>query len=775
MEGPPKFVGAKIKRREDPNLLTGNGQFVTDIKIDNMAYMAVLRSPFAHAKINIIDTSEAASTDGVIAVLTGADINPELNGTLPVNVDLEGIFGEGAYKDPPHYPLTMDKVRHVGDPVAVIVAEDADTAISALEFIFVDYDPLPVVTDAEAALADGAPVVHDQWQDNEGFRWQVSGGDVEKAFNEAHTTIEIRVINQRLIGNPIEPRAVTAQYDAGSESFTLWTSTQIPHLIRDHLAPVLGVAGDKLRTIAPDVGGGFGTKGDIYAEELLVPFLARHLKRPVHWVSTRSEDYLSSVHGRDQIDIMRLAADETGKLVGANLKVIANTGAYNQFSTPLIPVLTGWMIEGVYDVPNINCDIVGVFTNTVSVDAYRGAGRPEATYIWERAMDRLATEMGIDPVELRRRNFIPPEKFPHETITSFKYDSGEYERALDKALEFIDYKNLRQEQAQRRGQNGCVLGIGVSSYVEICGFGPWEAGGVEMEDDGTVVVTTGTSPHGQGHVTCWSQIVADALQVPLDTIVVKHGDTAVCPKGMDTYGSRSAPVGGTAVLLNAEAVREQGKTVAAHLLEAAAGDMELSAGKFHVRGVPDRSVSWQDVVAATKGGNVPEGGPTELISDENFDYNGETFPFGTHICVVEIDTETGDLKILRYVCVDDCGPVINPLIVEGQIFGGVVCGLGQAFCEAAIYDEDGNLVTGTMMDYALPKAHMFPTFESHRTETPTPVNPMGIKGIGEAATIGSAPALVNAAVDALSHLGVTNLDMPLTPERIWSAIQSSGR
>jgi carbon-monoxide dehydrogenase large subunit len=772
-EGIPQFIGASVKRREDPALITGQGSYVADIQLHGMLSMAVARSSYAHARVLSIDTRKARKMSGVVTVLTGEDVNPYLAQPLPMIVEMGNDYTEK--KQPKRYPLTTDKVRHVGDPIAVVVADNPYIASDAVEAIVVGYDPLPVVTDPEAALVVDAPVIHEAWDDNLAFRWADEGGDVEAAFASADVVVELRLINQRLIPNAIEPRAVAAKYDPESSIFTVWSTTQIPHEVQEHLARIFAVPKAQVRVIAPEVGGGFGAKSNVYGEEVLAPFLARQLGRPVKWVASRTEDYQATVHGRDQINIIRLAAHRKGRIQGADLKIIANCGGYYSMVAPRMAALTGMMMTGVYDIPNARAEALGVFTNKVATEPYRGAGRPEATYLIERAMDVLADELDIDPVELRRQNFIPPERFPYRTPLKAEYDSGEYAQALDRALELIDYQTLRVEQTRRRKEGGKLMGIGLACYVEICGFGPWEAATVKVDRESKVTVLTGTSPHGQGHVTTWAQIVADTLQIPIEDIRVKHGDTAIVPRGIGTFGSRSTPVGGSAVLQNAEVVREQAKKIAAHLLEAAPEDVKLTNGHFHVRGVPGRSLSWLEVSrAAYDKTTLPEELRGELIADDDFKPKGETYPFGVHACVVEIDPDTGAVEIVRYLTVDDCGRVINPLLVDGQVHGGIAQGIGQALFEAAIYDEVGNLMTGSLMDYALPKAHVFPNYETNRTETLSPLNPLGAKGIGEAATIGATPTVVNAVVDALSHLGIRHLDMPLTAEKIWQALQTVG-
>ncbi|MEZ4656381.1 MAG: molybdopterin cofactor-binding domain-containing protein [Caldilineaceae bacterium] len=537
------------------------------------------------------------------------------------------------------------------------------------------------------------------------------------------------------------------------------------------MAKILGVDAESIRAIAPEVGGGFGAKSNQFSEEIPVPFLARKHGRPVKWVATRSEDYQTTSHGRDQINIVRLAATKEGRVTAADLKVIADCGAYYSNCTPGIPPLTGMMMTGVYDIPNARCQADGVLTNKNINEPYRGAGRPEAAFMIERAMDVLAGELGLDKIEVRRKNFIAPDQFPYKTPTGATYDSGEYAKTLDKAMELIGYDNLRAEQAQRRQAGGKMLGIGVACYVEICGFGPWESGTITVDKEAKVTVLTGTSPHGQGHHTAWAQIAAEALQIPMEDITVIHGDTAIVKRGIGTFGSRSAPVGGAAVLNNSVTVREKAKAVAGHMLEAAVEDIELTNGQFHVAGSPDIAVSWKEVAQAVYGeSELPDEMQGDLSADEDFSPPGETYPFGTHICVVEIEPDTGAVQVVRFVTVDDCGPAINPLLIDGQVHGGIAQGIGQALFEHAQYDENGQLVSGSLMDYAVPRADNFPIYENNRTETPTPLNPLGVKGIGEAATIGSTPAVANAVHDALAHLGVRQLDMPFTAEKVWRAI-----
>ncbi len=772
----PKFIGARVTRREDPALITGAGKYVADFALDGMLHMALVRSPYAHARVLGIDTSIAQGMPGVVAVLTAVSIHPHLQRPIPMVAGMGRRYRDA--KKPERYPLATDKVRHVGEPVAVVLAETPYQAADAAEAVLVDYEPLPVVIDPQTAVSETTTLLHEQWSDNIAFRWE-SGAEISAVFQQAEVVTELSLVNQRVIAHAMEPRAVLATYETTSHSYTVWASTQIPHGFREDIAPVLGVPTAQLRVIAPEVGGGFGVKANFYSEDILAPVLARLYGRPVKWVATRSEDNLCTAQGRGQMATIRLAADQNGRIQAVDLQFLFDCGAYYGRATPGIPPLTGQMITGVYDIPQARTQITAVFTNKSPAEPYRGAGRPEAIYYIERAIDALAAQLNLDPAEVRRRNFIAPDKFPYKTAGGSTYDSGEYGRSLDLALQLADYPALRAEQTRRRDESQIgrmntdkLLGIGVACYVEICGFGPWEAGGVTVDAQGKVTVLTGTSPHGQGHQTSWAQIAADLLQIPLADITVKHGDTAVVPRGVGTFGSRSAAVGGSAVYRNAETVREKASRIAAHLLEAAEVDVVLENGRFQVRGVPARSLSWQTVAQAAYAQSVlPEALQGGLTADTDYKPQGETYPFGTHLCVVEIDPETGEIDIVQYLTVDDCGHVINPLIVEGQVHGGIAQGIGQALWEAATYDDIGNLITGTLMDYAVPRADRLPSYQTNRTETPSPLNPLGVKGIGEAGTIGATPAVVNAVVDALSHLGVRHIEMPLRAEKIWQLLQ----
>ena len=766
----PKFSGARVRRREDPDLMTGRGRYVADIKLPDTLQMALVRSPYAHARILDIDSSAALELDGVVAVLTGADVNPHFAHHLMPRMPLdEAPFAEG--KMAKRYPLAKAKVHYVGEPVALVLAEDAYTALDAVELVYVDYDPLEVVITPEAALAADAPIIHEEYDSNLAFRWGPIGNDTASIFASAAHTANVTATTQRVIPNAIEPRAALGQYDNQTGTYTVWATTQSAHGLKGELVAQLAVAPEKVRVIAPEVGGGFGVKGNLYGEPLMVALLAQRFNRPVRWVASRSEDYLATSHGRGQTNTMRLAADENGRLLAADFTVSLEIGAFYGAIAPIIPRITISMMTGVYDIPTIRAEACGVFTNKHPSEPYRGAGRPDAAYLIERAMDALADEIGLDPAELRRRNFIPPEQFPYTTAAGTVYDSGDYLNNMETALRLSDYASWRERQAAARQHGGKLIGIGLATYVEVCAGGPWEASGVEMDAAGKVTIRTGSSPHGQGHETTWAQIAADALQLPLADITVLHGDTAQVPRGIGTFGSRSTALAGSAVRVNSETVRDKGRHIAAHLLEASPLDVEMVAGRFQVVGVPERGLSWAEVAAAATAETLPAELHGGLAADEDFVPENALFPFGTHVAVIAIEPETGELEILQYLTVDDCGRAINPLLVEGQVHGGLAQGLGQALWEAAQYDELGNLLTGSALDYAIPRADNFPVFQTHRTETPTPFNPLGVKGVGEAATIGSMPTMVNAVVDALSSRGIRHIDMPLTAEKLWRLLQ----
>ncbi|MFO7166491.1 MAG: molybdopterin-dependent oxidoreductase, partial [Chloroflexota bacterium] len=774
-----KAIGRAIKRREDPKLITGGGNFLDDIKLAGMLHAAVLRSPYAHAKITKIDTSRALAHPGVVAVFTGEDmldINP-----LPCAWQAASGRVQNNINTP--RALAVGTVRHVGDPVALVVAEDRYIARDALDLIDVDYEPLPVVVDAKKATEPGAPQLHENAPNNIVFEWDCGDkAKTDQAIASAEVVVKEEIVNQRLIPTPMETRGAIARYDPATEEFTLWTTSQAPHVMRLLLtAFVFGIPEPKLRVISPNVGGGFGQKIFCYNDMAFTLWAARKLGRPVKFVEDRSENYKYSTHGRDHITEVELAGTRDGKITGLRVKTYANLGAYISTIAPGIPTtLYGRIATGVYKIPAAYCHVTGVYTNTAMVDAYRGAGRPEASYLIERMVDRFAAEIGMDPAEVRRKNFIQPEDFPYDNgLGLLPYDSSNYEAALNKALELVGYAELRKEQEQAR-QQGRYIGIGLSSYVEICGVAPsawiglpgegwgaglWESANVRVHLTGKVVVTTGSLPHGQGLETTFAQIVADELGVPYEDVVVEHSDTAGTPFGYGTYGSRSAAVGGTAIYKSVAKIKEKAKRIAAHMLEANPDDIVFENGRAFVKGSPDQGKTLAEIaLQASVGYSLPEGMEPFLDETTYYDPPNCTFPFGTHVAVVEVDPDTGAVELKRYVAVDDCGNVINPLIVDGQIHGGIAQGIAQALYERAVYDENGQLLTGTLNDYAVPAAHMLPSFELARTVTPSPVNPLGVKGVGEAGTIASAQAVMNAVIDALAPFGGKHLQMPATAE-----------
>jgi len=771
----PKLVGQSFKRVEDPRLITGEGRYVDDVQLPRMCYAAILRSPYAHARIRHIDASKALQTPGVVTVITGKDILGKI-GPLPC-----AAHPVPEMKMPTHYALAVNKVYFVGHPVAVVVAEDRYLARDALDLIEVDYEELPPVTDPQKALQPDAPIIHEDLGTNLAFEWKIEGGDVDAAFAQAEVIVRQDFVNQRLIPVPMEPRCVLAEWDAGNRLLTIWTSTQIPHLVRSLVAGMLNLPENHVRVIAPDVGGGFGQKLQVYVEEALMGYLAMTLDRPVKWTEARRENFMASIHGRDQIGVMELALKRDGTILGLRYDVIADMGAYYQLLTPAIPTLTGLMLCGAYKIPAVRMTKKAVFTNKMCTDAYRGAGRPEATFLLERMMDLAAKELGMDPAEIRRKNFIPPDAFPYTTPHGITYDSGNYEAALNRALELVEYEKWRKEQQEARKQ-GRYIGIGISSYVEICGMGPskampaggWESATVRVEPSGKVIVLTGAHPHGQGEETSFTQIVAEELGVAPEDVMVIHGDTEKVQYGIGIFGSRGLAVGGTAVYMAAQRVKEKARKIAAFLLNVSEAEVEARDGTFVKRNDPSKFVTWQQIAqAAYDPKNYPPDMEPGLVATAFYEPSNFTFPSGTHICVCEVDIETGEVKILRYVAVDDCGKVVNPLLVEGQIIGGIVQAFGQAMMERCVYDENGQLLTGELLDYAIPKAHNAPKIVVDRVETPSPVNPLGAKGVGEAGTIGATPAFINAVCDALEPLGIRHIDMPLTPARVWHAIQKA--
>ncbi|MDQ4078877.1 MAG: xanthine dehydrogenase family protein molybdopterin-binding subunit [Chloroflexota bacterium] len=782
-----RVFGSAIKRREDPRLIVGEAQFLDDVRLPGMLHAAILRSPYAHARIKSVDTSKAAELPGVVGVFTGQDF-----ADLP---PLPCAWQAGGVENHVNTPrvLEIDKVAFTGAGVAVVVAEDRYTAQDALSLIEVEYEPLPVVVDAEKATQPDAPQLHENAPNNIVMEWTVGNEEgTEQALDEADVVVKQRLINQRLVPTPIDMRGAIARYDQGTGEYTVWMTSQTPHIMRLLMtAFVFQIPETKMRVISPHVGGAFGTKIFLYPEYCLVAALSKRVGRPVKWMETREENYVATTHGRDHITYLEVGANRDGTITALKAQTYANLGGVLSTIAPGIPTtLYGRMLSGAYRIPHIFCRVAGVYTNTGMVDAYRGAGRPEAIYAVERAVDLVARELDLDPVEVRRKNFIPPDAFPYDPVgilKGLKYDSGEYEKALNRALEIVDYLGFRREQEEAR-QQGRYLGIGLSSYVEICGVAPsswiglegegwgaamWESANIRVHLTGKAVVTIGTQPHGQGHETTNAQVVADELGIPVEDVLVQHSDTLGTPFGYGTYGSRSAAVGTVAVYKSLQRIKEKAKKIGAHLLEAAPEDVVYEDGKVYVRGAPDRAKTIQEIAgAAALAYNLPEGVDPFLDDTSYYDPPECTFPFGTHICVVEVDKDTAQVHLKRYVAVDDVGRVINPMIVDGQIHGGIAQGVAQALWEGAVYDEDGQLVSGTMMDYAVPKSSFLPSYETDRTVTPTPVNPLGIKGAGETGTIASTPAVVNAVMDALAPLGIKHLDMPLTPPKILQAIQN---
>jgi aerobic carbon-monoxide dehydrogenase large subunit len=782
-----RLVGAPIKRVEDPRLITGAAKYIDDLKLPGVAHVAILRSPYAHARIRSIDTSSAEESPGVVGVFTGKDFE-SLN---PLPCAWQATGAENFVVTP--RALEIDKVTFTGAGVAAVVAETREAAEDALELIDVDWEPLDAVTDAERAVEDGAPQIHESAAHNVVMDWSCGdAAETDRALGAADVVVRQRLVNQRLIPTPMEPRGAAGDYDPGTGSYTVWMSSQAPHVMRLLMtAFVFGIPETKMRCISPTVGGAFGTKIFLYPEYVLMAALAEKLGRPVKWIESRRENYTATTHGRDHITYLEAGAKRDGTITALKAKTYANLGGVLSTIAPGIPTtLYGRMLSGAYRIPAIHCQVLGVYTNTGMVDAYRGAGRPEATYAVERAVDLVAHELGLDPAEVRRKNFIQPDAFPYDPgiLAGLSYDSGEYERALDRALELVDYEGFRREQAAAREQ-GRYLGIGFSSYVEICGVAPsawigttgqgwgaglWESANVRVHLTGKVVVTTGCKPFGQGHETTMSQVVADELGVALEDVTVEHGDTLGTPFGYGTYGSRTAAVGVVAVYNALQRIKDKARRIGAHMLEADAEDVVYENGRVFVAGSPDSGKTIQEIAAAAAVGyDLPPGDEPFLDDTSYYDPPNCTFPFGTHVAVVEIDPETGEVALRRYVAVDDVGRVINPLIVDGQVHGGIAQGVAQALWEGAVYDENGQLQTSSMTEYPVPKAEFFPAFEVERTETPTDVNPLGVKGAGETGTIASTPAVVNAVVDALAPLGISHIDMPLTPERVWHAIEGS--
>ena len=778
-----RIFGSGIRRREDPRLITGTATYTDDITLPGMVHAAMLRSPHAHATIKSIDTGQAAAAPGVLAVYTGADIEGQLQ-----PVPCAWLLPDSDLKVAGYQCIAKDVVRYTGDIVAVVVAETPYQAYDALDLIEVDYAPLESVIDPEAAAKAGAPQLHADIEGNQAFHWVVSGGgDVDAAFADAEVVVKERIVQQRLIPNAMETRAALAQYNQASGELTLWNTTQNPHIVRFLCSGVTGVPEDKLRVIAPEVGGGFGSKIAVYPADFLTVFCAKTLGRPVKWTETRSENYQATTHGRDHVQDVELAGTKDGTITGLRCTVHAGMGAYLSTAAPGIPtILHGLMLSGCYQIPALKEDVYGIYTNGVPVEAYRGAGRPEATFMLERLIDVFANEIGMDPVDIRQKNFIPKFDDGHDVVTGLTYDSGDYPAGLTKLLDHAGYTEHRARQAAGPA-NGTYLGIGIASYVEICGLGPsqvagaigfqgglWESAIVRVHPTGKVHVFIGASPHGQGEETTFAQIVADEIGVSSDDVKIVHGDTDNTPMGWGTYGSRTTAVGGAALALAVRKIRDKAKVIAAHLLEASVEDMDYADGKFFVKGSPDQAKTIQDVaLMANVAWNMPEGVEPGLEATTFYDPPNFVFPYGSHLAVVEVDIETGQVELTHYTALDDCGPQINPVIVEGQVHGGVVQGIGQALWEEAVYDDNGQLVTGSMLDYALPRADRLPQIDVISTVTPSPHHPLGVKGIGEAGTIASTVTVYNAVMDALKPLGVKKIDMPFTPERVWRAIQNA--
>jgi carbon-monoxide dehydrogenase large subunit len=790
-----KTVGKPIRRTEDPRLIQGLAHYVDDVRLPDTLHAAFLRSIYAHARIKSIDTTAAQKLPGVMAVYTGKDV--QKIGVVPCAAALPDL------KVPEHRVLAMSKVYFVGHPVAVVVAETKAAARDALDLIEVDYEELPVVMDEEKAADPKSPVIHEQFGTNIAYKLTSGEGDIDSALKKSDKVIKQKLLNKRLAPIAMEGRGVLARYFPGEQELTIWTSTQIPHLARTQIAIMLGMAENKVRVITPEVGGGFGSKLNVYAEEAILGWLSMQTGRPVKWIEGRRENMMSTIHGRGQTGYVEIGCMKDGTITGLRYNVFADMGSYFQLLTPAMPTLTGLMLSGCYKIPAIQINITATFTNKMSTDAYRGAGRPEATYVVERAADLVALELGMDPVEVRRKNFPQPNEFPFKTATGLFYDSGNYQGALDKALKMADYTKLREEQKSAR-KEGRIMGIGISTYVEICALGPssampaggWESATVRIEPTGKVTILTGASPHGQGEETSFAQIAADELGVSVNDSTVIHGDTAIVQYGIGTFGSRGLAVGGVAVYMALQKLKAKAAKIAAHMMQCESAT--FTDGKFCASGGTKGEVPAPDMpVAEAPGGALPQPHPSGktvtiqeialaahiakslpedmepgLSATAFYEPKNFTFPFGTHIAVVDIDPETGEIEFQRYIAVDDCGKQINPMLVAGQVHGGIVQSMGQALFEEIVYDETGQLITGTLMDYALPKAVMIPHLELDHTTTPSPVNPLGAKGVGEAGTIGATPAIVAAIVDALAPYGVRHIDMPIKPEVVWQLIKN---
>lgn len=773
-----RALGAAIRRREDPRLVTGHGMYTDDLALPGLCYASFVRSPYARAQIRGVEAEAARQADGVIAVYTAADLGDVRPIPLirrPPNADAL----------PPIHALARDMVSFQGEPLAVVVAESRAAARDAAELVLVEYEPLPAVTAVQEAIEPGAPRLHEGFPGNIIFTARLGSGDASRALAEAEVVVHQRLLNNRVVPFAMEPRAAVAHFERFKDRLTLWLTTQRPHHTRWFIAQIFGLPEHRVRVIAPDVGGAFGSKEPMYPDETALVYCAMQLGRPIKWVEERRENFLATTHGRDQVANLEVAATRDGRITALRGAVYANMGGYlYPNSSGMVSARTGPLLPGAYAIPNVDLEVHGVFTNTTPLGPYRGAGRPEAIYYIERLVDLLAQELGLDPAEVRRRNFISPAAFPYRTATGLTYDSGNYGAALDRALELVGYAQVRQAQREAR-QVGRYLGIGLSCYVELGGATPssmaslegspglWESAQIRVHPTAKLSLAVGTAGHGQGHETAFAQIVADTLGIPVEDVDVQFGDTDTTPFGFGTFGTRSMTVGGSAALLAARKVADKGRRIAAHLMEAAPEDTAFEDGRYFVRGAPGRAVTFQEVArAATMGFRLGASEEPGLDAQASFDAPNYTFSSGTHVCVVEVAAQTGRVTVQRYVAVDDCGRPINPLIVDGQMHGGIAQGIGQALYEHAIYDESGSLVTASLLDYAVPTAAQLGEYMTDRRDTPSPSNPLGVKGIGEGGTIAAPPAVVNAVVDALQPFGVRHLDMPLTPERVWQAMQN---
>jgi len=785
----PKMIGSRVKRREDPRLIQGLATYVDDIKLPGMLHLAFRRSDIAHGIIKNIDVSKAQAMPGVQLVITGAELK-EFLPPMPIGTP---------FPSPDHYSVAVDRVRYQGEPIAVVVASDRYLARDAADAIVIEMETLPAVMDTERSMTGQPTVIHPDFPNNLAVPY-VPGGTgfdavagtvdntaVDKAFAEADFVLSQRMLNQRLAPTPMEPRGVVAHYEPGKDHLTIWSSTQNPHILKTFIAALTGTPDNQVRAIAPEVGGGFGCKINIYGEDYVAAALSKKLGKPLKWIEDRSEAFMTTIHGRDIIGYVDIAGKNDGTVTGLKIKLIADIGAYNMILTAAIPTLTMLMLNGTYNIPAIRAELTEVFTNKMPTDAYRGAGRPEGTYFVERGMDMVARHLNMDPAEVKRKNFIQPDQFPFATQMGAVYDSGDYEKALDLALKNANWEGMKRERDAARAQ-GRIVGVGLAFYVEVCGLGPsaslptggWEYSSVTVERSGKITATTGSSPHGQGNETTFSQMLGDQFGIPMDDVTILHGDTGVVKQGIGTFGSRSQAVGGTVLMKAGDKVKDKMAKFAAAMMnpneEMDTSDMVFEGGRIYAKGSPGTSIGFGEVAAFAY---VPVPLPAGLdpgLSDSAFwEPANNTYPFGCHIAMLEIDRDTGEPKLLKMVAVDDCGTVINPMIVEGQVHGGLAQGIGQAMIEEVVYDEDGQLLTGSFMDYAIPRATDFPWFELDKTVTPTPVNPLGAKGVGEAGTLGSTPCIVNAAVDALSPFGVKHIDMMLRPEKLWRIINEGGQ